>query len=125
MGPELFSAAAFKFHLSLLFAAKSSQKYKPVVGQVQATLAGALLEDTLDELSTEDETSLDELSTDDTTVLDAAELTELDELELEPLLSEPPQAVSAVAMQRLSTSGDVFIVLPFLLLIALMDLAEK
>ena len=101
-------------------------------------MVGALLEDALDELSIDDElastdelVSLDELATDETTVLDAAELntTELttldDELDLEPLLSDPPQAVKPTAMQRLSRSGDVFMVLPFLLLIALMVVQQK
>ena len=103
----------FKSHLSVLLPAKSSQKYKPVVGHAQAALALELL----DELTLLEDAALDTelaLLTDDTvltTELETAELiaadrldvTALDEL-VELLLFElPPQAVrinaNSVALQ--------------------------
>ena len=119
----------FKLHLSVLFAPKSSQKYKPVTGHVQAKLAGTLL-DELEEDSGVELTLL--ASAEDAgallagvsleatleAMLAAAELTTLEELEFEVFLSDPlPQAVKAPAMHRLSNSGDVFIISPLLLLI--------
>jgi hypothetical protein len=119
-----------KSHLALLFAPKSSQKYSPVAGHVQARLAGALLEElaSLDEVSTlEDDDSAELLASASleateltTTALDttALETTALDELDFGVLLLEPPpQAVKAPAMQRLSNKGDVFMISPLLLLI--------
>jgi len=94
----------FKSHLSVLLPAKSSQKYKPVVGHAQAVFEFELL----DELTLFEAAALDTelaLLTDDTvltTELETAELiaaddrldtTALDEL-VELLLFElPPQAV--------------------------------
>lgn len=125
-----------KSHLALLFAAKSSQKYNPVVGQTHA-VAGTELLTALEEDASLELTSLELCSLDcslDTEELDSAtELLldiwlagcELEELDFEELL-EPPQAVNIPAAHNNTIKDVVFIVDdPFLLLILRTFLVEK
>src|SRR4051812_7929550 len=103
----------FKSHLSVLLPAKSSQKYKPVVGHAQAALTLELL----DELTLLEDAALDtelallteaELTTELKTAKlppadDRLDVTALDELVKLFLFNLPPQAVrinaNSVALQ--------------------------
>lgn len=106
-------------HLALLFAPKSSQKYRPVAGQVQARLAGTLL----DELEEDSGVELILLAaTEDAGALlagallagvleatGAIELAGVEDAAPEDLLSEPPQALNKPAVKRLSSRDGLFI----------------